>query len=107
MLRLASTIGLPEENRLEYERLHANAWPGVLAALAASNIRNYSIFRHGELLFSYMEYVGDDYEADLRLLSEDPVTRAWLRLCGPLQLPLEDRRDDEWWKSLPEIFHMD
>jgi L-rhamnose mutarotase len=29
----------------------------------AANVRNYSIFRHGDLLFGYVEYVGDDLDA--------------------------------------------
>jgi L-rhamnose mutarotase len=38
----------------------------VLAAIAAANIRNYSIYRHDETLFAYFEYVGDDLAADMR-----------------------------------------
>lgn len=107
MQRLASVIGLPADGRAEYEELHANAWPGVLAQLTASNIRNYSIFRYGELLFAYMEYVGEDLEADLARMAEDPITQAWWEVCGPLQSPVVDRDEGEWWKALPEVFHLD
>ncbi|MDQ0893995.1 L-rhamnose mutarotase [Agromyces ramosus] len=107
MKRIASVIGLPADNAAEYLRLHAEVWPGVLARLTASNITNYSIFRHGELLFAYMEYVGDDFEADMAAMAADPTTREWWALCEPLQRPLEDRRDGEWWKELPEVFHLD
>ncbi len=64
MTRIASVIGLPPESVGRYEALHAAVWPDVLARLSASHIVNYSIYRYGELLFSYMEYVGDDYDAD-------------------------------------------
>lgn len=107
MIRIASVIGLPADNAAEYERLHANVWPGVIARLAASNITNYSIFSHGELLFSYMEYVGDDLDQDLAAIAADPVTQEWWAVCGPLQRPLADRADGEWWKVLPELFHVD
>ena len=53
MQRYASVIGMPYENREEYERLHADVWPEVLAKIAEVNIQNYSIYRYGELLFSY------------------------------------------------------
>ena len=53
MQRYASVIGMPYENREEYERLHAAVWPEVLAKIAEVNIQNYSIYRYGELLFSY------------------------------------------------------
>jgi L-rhamnose mutarotase len=107
MKRVASVIGLPPENRAEYERYHAAVWPGVLARLAASHVHNYSIYRHGDLLFSYFEYTGDDYEADMAAIAADPETQRWWAVQMPLQRPLEDRADGEWWKELPEVFHTD
>lgn len=107
MQRFASVIGLPQENRLEYERLHADVWPAVLERLSASNVVNYSIFRHGDLLFSYMEYAGDDFEGDMASMAADPVTQDWWAVCMPLQRPLDDRAEGEWWKAIPEVFHLD
>ena len=37
-------IGLKPEHLDEYVKAHANVWPGVLAKIAESNIRNYSNF---------------------------------------------------------------
>ena len=65
MQRYASVIGMKPEHREEYERLHADVWPDVLKQIYQSNIRNYSIYRYGELLFSYFEYVGEDFEGDM------------------------------------------
>lgn len=107
MRRIASVIGLPRDAREEYERLHADVWPAVLERITASNIVNYSIFRHGELLFSYMEYTGDDFEADMAAIAADPVTQDWWAVCNPLQRPLDDRAEGEWWKTIPEVFHLD
>lgn len=107
MKRIASVIGLPAESIEEYERLHAAVWPGVLARLTASNVTNYSIYRHGELLISYMEYVGGDLEADMAAIAADPTTQEWWALCEPLQRPLPDRAEGDWWKVLPEVFHLD
>ena len=107
MTRIASVIGLPPENVDMYERLHAAVWPGVLDRLTASNITNYSIYRHGDLLFSYMEYTGDDLEADMASIAADPTTQEWWKLCEPLQRPLKDRVPGEWWKEIPEVFHLD
>jgi L-rhamnose mutarotase len=105
--RVSSVIGLPAENIAEYERLHADVWPDVLARLSASHVTNYSIFRHGELLISYLEYTGDDYDADMALIADDPATQRWWELCNPLQRPIPDRAEGEWWKELPELFHLD
>lgn len=107
MKRIASVIGLPPEGRDEYERLHASVWPAVLERLSASNIVNYSIYRHDDLLFSYMEYAGDDFDADMAVMVADPVTQEWWAVCTPLQRPLDDRAEGEWWKTIPEIFHLD
>ena len=59
----------------EYKRLHANPWPGVNAMLKACNIQNYSIFHRDGLLFSYLEYTGDDFEADMERMAADSTTR--------------------------------
>ncbi len=107
MIRLASVIGLPAENAEEYERLHAAVWPRVLERLRASHMTNYSIFRHGELLFSYLEYTGDDLDADNAAIAADEATQQWWAVCEPLQRPLPDRAPGEWWKAIPEVFHLD
>lgn len=107
MKRIAQVIGLPAENRAEYERYHAAVWPSVLERLRKSNVRNFSIFRHEELLFSYFEYVGSDYEADMAAMAEDPEIKRWLNIQDRLQRPLEGRADGEWWMTIPEIFHSD
>src|SRR6476469_3266368 len=69
MQRYASLIGVKPEGIAEYERLHANTWPAVLDTIHAANIRNYSIFRYGNKLFAYFEYIGDDYAADMALIA--------------------------------------
>ena len=107
MKRIASVIGIAPEHIEEYERLHAEAWPGVLARLSASNVTNYSIYRYGELLFSYFEYRGADFDADMAAIAADPTTQEWWAICEPMQRPLEDRADGEWWKEIPEVFHLD
>ena len=76
MRRFGQVIRVRPEAIEEYERLHADPWPGVLAAIAAAHIRNYSIYRHGELLFAYYEYVGSDLEGDLAAMAADPIVFA-------------------------------
>jgi L-rhamnose mutarotase len=105
--RFASVLGIPKENAARYEELHAAVWPDVLAQIKNSNIRNYSIYRYGELLFSYFEYVGDDFEGDMAKMAEDPSTQKWWDINKPLQRPVADRAEGEWWAAIPEIFHTD
>ena len=106
MRRFSSVIGIKPECLAEYELLHANVWPEVLAQIAKSNIRNYSIYRFGELLFSYFEYIGDDYEADMEKMAQDPITQEWEKVCMALQSPNPERVDGEWWAAIPEVFHV-
>jgi L-rhamnose mutarotase len=105
--RVASVIGLDPAGAAEYERLHTNVWEDVLRQIARSKIRNYSIYRYGDLLFSYYEYVGQDLDADLATMAADPVTQRWWELCSPFQQPVPERASGEWWHVLDEIFHVD
>lgn len=109
MTRYASVIGIRPEAIAEYKRLHADVWPDVLKQIKASNISNYSIFlkEPENLLFSYFEYHGSDYEADMAAMAADPRTQEWWAVCKPLQSPLMTRKDGEWWAGMPEVFHMD
>ena len=68
----------------EYAELHAAAWPGVLKTITECHLQNYSIFLHNDLVFSYFEYVGEDYEADMKKMAEDPVTQDWWTHTHPL-----------------------
>jgi len=107
MRRFGQVIRVRPDRIAEYERLHAEAWPGVLATIRAANIRNYSIFRHGELLFAYFEYVGDEYEADMAKIAADPVTQEWWKLTDAMQEPFPERAAGSWWLTIPEVFHTD
>lgn len=109
MKRYGSVIGLRPEQMAEYKRVHAAVWPEVLAQIKASNITNYSIFlREPEnLMFSYFEYVGTDFAADMAAMARDPKTQEWWALCEPMQKPLDSRKDGEWWASTEEVFHTD
>jgi L-rhamnose mutarotase len=109
MRRIGSVIGLQPGAVARYKALHAAVWPEVLARIAASNIRNYSIFlkEPENLMFSYFEYHGRDFEADMKLMAADPKTQEWWSICGPLQAPLPTRKKGEWWASMEEVFHAD
>ena len=107
MQRYGSLIKLRPEKLEEYKDLHANAWPEVLKMIRECNIRNYSIYYKDGFLFSYFEYTGDDYEADMKKMAADPNTQTWWKLTDPCQEPLETRKPGEWWASMEEFFHAD
>ncbi len=107
MKRYGSVIKLKPARLEEYKRLHANPWPEVLEMISECNIRNYSIYHRDGFLFSYFEYVGDDFDADMQKMAADPKTREWWKLTDPCQQPVETIRQGEWWASMEEFFHTD
>lgn len=107
MKRVASVIQLRSSSIEEYERLHAAAWPEVLAQIRNSNISNYSIYRYGTLLFSYFEYLGQNLEGDMQKMAQDENTQKWWKLTDPLQSKVAEASPEEWWHQIKEVFHTD
>ncbi len=110
--RYGSVIGLRAEKMVEYKKLHAAVWPEVAKAIRQSKIRNYSIFLrkldHGSYyLFSYFEYVGDDFRGDMAKMGQNPDVKKWWAFTDPCQQPLADRAEGQWWASMEEVFHQD
>ena len=106
MQRIGMVIGVKPDKIEGYKRLHAAVWPEVLARISACNIRNYSIFlkEPENLLFSFFEYHGTDYAADMAKMAADPKTQEWWAVCMPCQAPLDTRKEGEWWAGMEEVF---
>ena len=105
--RIGAVVGLRPDAVEEYCRLHAQAWPEVLAANRQAGITNYSIFllREHNLLFAYQEYRGEERAADRAKLAANPVMQEWWRLCRPLQMPIAKTSDARRWVDMDLIFH--
>jgi len=110
--RYGSVVGVKVEKVARYKELHAAVWPEVPAMLRRSHIRNYSIYlrkladgRH--YLFSYFEYTGNDFAADMARIAADPATQRWWAECVPCLDLLPDRAPGEIWSPLEEVFHLD
>src|SRR5258708_3045311 len=112
MNRYGMIIGLHPEKLEEYKRLHAAVWPDVLKMIRQCSIQTYSIYLRKlpdghYYLFSYFEYTGHDFAADMAKMAADPTTQRWWSVCIPCQNPLPDRAQGEWWATMEEVFHMD
>lgn len=105
MKRIGRVVGIRPELKTRYLELHANPWPEVTRAIHACNIRNFSIYLKGETLFSYFEYIGQEYENDMRRLDE--LTEEWLKETDRCQIPVEDASPGELWSSMEEIFYQE
>src|SRR6185295_3437478 len=71
----ASVVRLRPEAEAEYRRIHTDVWPSVLAQIARSHIRDYSIHLHDGLLFARFTYVGEDYAAYMATIAANPETQ--------------------------------
>lgn len=107
MKRYGMVIGLGPEAEQEYRRYHADVWPKVLEVIRECNIRNYSIYLKDGQLFSYFEYCGQDFAADMARMAADRTTQEWWAIMQPMQAPLATRKAGEWWAEMEEVFHLD
>lgn len=110
--RYAAVTELKADKIAYYKEIHANAWPSVLAKIKECHIRNYSIYlkKIGTqyYLFSYFEYTGDHFDADMQKMAVDPETRRWWKETDPCQIPLPDAAaKGKIWSEMEEVFHTD
>ena len=102
--------GLKPEKMAYYKQLHAAAWPGVLKTIKACNIDNYSIYLQKiddkYFLFSYFEYTGTNFNADMKKMAADTTTQRWWKETAPAQLPLPEAAGTQsTWTTMEEVFH--
>jgi len=102
--RFGQLIKVKPEKLDYYKELHADPWPGVIARIGLSNLQNYSIFNLDTLLFAYLEYTGDNYEADMAKIAADSTTQRWWKETDPCQESLS-RESAEWWINMEQVFY--
>jgi len=107
MKRYGSVIKIKPGKLEEYKKLHANIWPEVAKTITKCNIKNYSIFHKDGYLFSYFEYIGKNYKADMEKMATNVKTQEWWYICKPIQEPLKTKKEGEWWAEAEEVFHQD
>lgn len=107
MRRYGMVVGLKPGAEAAYRKHHAAVWPGVLEMIRRCNIRNYSIFAKDGMLYSYFEYVGVDFDADMARMAADATTQEWWAVVRPLTEPVANRKNGEFWAEMEEVFHAD
>ncbi|MDR3718740.1 MAG: L-rhamnose mutarotase [Bryobacteraceae bacterium] len=107
MQRFGMVLRVKPEATERYKQFHAAVWPEVLDMIGKCGIRNYSIYFKDGFLFSYFEYVGSDFQADMAKMAADAKTQEWWAIMEPLQDPLPTRKPGEWWADMEEVFHVD
>lgn len=105
-MRRFGTITKVKDSKLkEYIALHDNIPPEVVEAAARYGLRNFSIYYWDGYLFSYFEYEGDDYDADMAEKAKLAVMQKWECDCNDCFETMNDMED--FSIMLQEIFHND
>ncbi len=107
MKRYGQIIKVKPEYLEKYKALHANPWPQINEKIKECKIQNYSIYYRDGFLFSYFEYVGDNFEEDMKRMSEDEWTQSWWKETDPCQEPVASAKEGEWWAGMEEVYHLD
>ncbi len=105
--RVGMVIKIKPEYIEEYKVLHASSNPGVRDLLTKANMHNFSIFLHqlddgNWYEFGYYEYTGNDFKADMDELSKHPRNIEWLKICDPMQVPLNGY---EGWAEMEQVYY--
>ena len=102
--RFGQISSLKPEMIEEYDRLHEAVWDDVLKTIKECNIQNYSIYRINDLLFTYLEYTGTDYDADMAKMAADPATQKWWTHTHPCFV---QETPGKFYTEMKEVFHID
>ena len=86
------------ERRAEYIQAHATVSAEILVLYGKAGMRHCSVYLEGDDLVLILE--GEDLDAILARLAEDPVDRAWQNRVGPMKA-------DGDWRLAEAIFSED
>lgn len=103
MKRFILYSDLKPEKVDDYVTIHRNAWPEILEIISASNIHNYSISVRGTQVFTYYEYTGEDYDADMAKMEEYPIMQKWWSFTKPCFLHHDEGK---YYEDLDEVFYL-
>ncbi|WP_313479251.1 L-rhamnose mutarotase [Microbacterium sp.] len=104
MTRIAFQLTVRPEMIDEYIARHSPVWPEMLAEIAASGRRNYSVFLgDGGTLFGY--YETDDDDAAREYLAASEVAARWEASMAPFFVGMEGRVDQAA-VPVPEVFNL-
>ncbi len=102
MKRFTLYAQLKPEKMEDYIKLHADPWPELMHLLDSCHIHHYSISLRGNEVFTYYEYTGDHYEADMKRMDESAVMQRWWTFSKPCFLHHDK---GHYYEDLNEVFY--
>ena len=106
MQRVCFQLQVRPDRIAEYKARHAEVWPEMLQALAATGWHNYSLFlREDGLLIGYVET--PSLEEAVAGMEATEVNARWQAEMAELFEDLGDARPDTGFLQLEEVFHLE
>ena len=102
MRRGLLSLVIDPEQAAAYDALHADAWPELIEALAASGFRDYSGFRSGAHVVYYGEYYPDMPTVFARMAEHEVDARWGVAMAGIITM-IQD--PDGWLITADEVAH--
>lgn len=108
MQRFGKVLRLRAGMEDEYKRQHEKIWPEVKATIERSGIKDFTIFRYGQWIFSYFwlpdEVTLEDVNA---VIGASEVSQRWEEFMHTFQEPLPESQGLNWWVPMEELWHLD
>ncbi len=106
MRRVCFQLKVKAERIAEYRERHCAVWAEMLEALHESGWHNYSLFmREDGLLIGYFETTS--LPSALAAMEKTDINRRWQAEMADFFEDLRDRRPDQGFLELEEIFHLE
>ena len=106
MRRVQEVIYVVPEEREEFLKKQLNPSVKTGKFLWHHGIRNQFFYELEDFILMTFEYVGDNYEEDMKKLAADEENKRWLTFTDPCQEPVETAGEQEWWAPMENIFHI-
>lgn len=104
MKRYGGVTRVEKENKELYIKYHKKIPDEIATLISECNIKNYSIFISRDLLFTYYEYIGADYAADMQKMADNANNKKWWELVVPLLKPIDGGTA---WLEMECVFHQE
>lgn len=89
----------------QYDEVHRNIWPEMIASLEDMGVRDYSIFRRGQDLMLVLTVANfDDF---INGMAASEVDRRWQKQMEPFWESVPGQRPDEKFVMWQEVFYME
>lgn len=107
MKKYCLALDLKDEEKLiaEYEEMHREVWPEIIASIKNADVHNLEIYRTGNRLFMILE-VSDEFSFEKKagMDAANEKVQEWETLMWNYQQALPKSKPGEKWVLMDKIF---